>query len=338
MMQTTKLLDAPEPSVETDDRDDTPNRRRTILQIYHHFNVSPTWKFSETSNAGEEEKQQMNKAQPPLDFNDFTIIIEGEAEIFMHAKNDFFYNKTQVNNRDLPIVVTGIIQIQTRRPELHLIIASATIEAKSMAEVFHNRKKRSQLEGEYNKLQIEPAILSVEGRGYNVKMFYVEEPVSDYLQATVSTVMSIHHKEPMGDILVFLTSQYDIDTAVQMITEEAQNSTKSSFGMIVLPLYSGLTRADQDLIFSPSPRGKRKVVISTNIAETSLTLEGIVYVVDTGFSRQRFYNPLHQFPRHPLDKGQVGQENVTENEISSHGISEMQRSNLVSTVIQVYIL
>ncbi|MCI10515.1 ATP-dependent RNA helicase DHX35-like, partial [Trifolium medium] len=62
-------------------------------------------------------------------------------------------------------------------------------------------------------------------------------------------------------------------------------------GLVVLPLYSGLPRADQELVFTPTARGKRKVVISTNIAETSLTLEGIVYVVDSGFSKQRFYNP-----------------------------------------------
>ncbi|KAF5776655.1 putative RNA helicase [Helianthus annuus] len=96
--------------------------------------------------------------------------------------------------------------------------------------------------------------------------------------------------EPMGVIRVFLTGQDDIDTAVQLITEEAQNNDKSSLVLIVLPLYSGLTRADQDLVFSPSPRGKQKVVISTNIAQTSLMLEGIVYVVDSGFSKQRFYN------------------------------------------------
>ncbi|KAL4563271.1 hypothetical protein LXL04_027311 [Taraxacum kok-saghyz] len=254
-------------------------------------------------------------------------------------------------------ILLGLLKkIQRRRPELRLIIASATIEAKSMAEFFHNRKRRAQLEGEDNKLQIEPAILSVEGRGYNVEMFYVEEPVSDYLQATVSTVMSIHHKEPMGDILVFLTGQDDIDTAVQMITEEAQNNTKSSFGMIVLPLYSGLTRSDQDLIFSPSPRGKRKVVISTNIAETSLTLEGIVYVVDSGFSKQRFYNPITDIENlvvAPISKasarqraGRAGRirpgkcyrlytEDYFINKMSSHGIPEMQRSNLVSSVIQL---
>ncbi|KAA8549519.1 hypothetical protein F0562_001463 [Nyssa sinensis] len=98
--------------------------------------------------------------------------------------------------------------------------------------------------------------------------------------------------EPMGDILVFLTGQDDIDTAVQLLTEEAQSSEKPSSGLIVLPLYSGLSRSDQDRVFSPAPRGKRKVVISTNIAETSLTLEGVVYVVDSGFSKQRFYNPI----------------------------------------------
>ncbi|GJS99917.1 probable pre-mRNA-splicing factor ATP-dependent RNA helicase DEAH9 [Tanacetum coccineum] len=162
----------------------------------------------------------------------------------------------------------------------------------------------------------------------------------------------------MGDILVFLTGQDDIDAAVQLITDEAQNSGKSSLGMIVLPLYSGLTRADQDLIFSPSPRGKRKVVISTNIAETSLTLEqGIVYVVDSGFSKQRFYNPVfHLLPISyitdienlvvaPISKasarqrarraGRLYTEDYFLNEMSTHGIPEMQRSNLASSVIQL---
>ncbi|KAK4399190.1 putative pre-splicing factor ATP-dependent RNA helicase DEAH9 [Sesamum angolense] len=95
-------------------------------------------------------------------------------------------------------------------------------------------------------------------------------------------------QEPMGDILVFLTGQDDIDAAIQLLSEDSHNRKQ---GLIVLPLYSGLPRADQDLVFSPTPRGKRKVVISTNIAETSLTLEGVVYVVDSGFSKQRFYNP-----------------------------------------------
>ncbi|KAI7999434.1 putative pre-mRNA-splicing factor ATP-dependent RNA helicase DEAH9 [Camellia lanceoleosa] len=254
-------------------------------------------------------------------------------------------------------ILLGLLKkIQRRRPELRLIISSATIEAKSMAAFFHNSKKRRGLEGEERGPKTEPAILSVEGRGFNVQVFYAEEPVPDYIQAIVSTVMSIHDQEPMGDILVFLTGQDDIDAAVQLLTEEAQNNGKPSSGLVVLPLYSGLSRADQDLVFSPTSRGKRKVVISTNIAETSLTLEGVVYVVDSGFSKQRFYNPISDIENlvvAPISKasarqraGRAGRvrpgkcyrlytEEHFVKEMSAEGIPEMQRSNLVSCVIQL---
>nr|XP_023887830.1 probable pre-mRNA-splicing factor ATP-dependent RNA helicase DEAH9 [Quercus suber] len=253
-------------------------------------------------------------------------------------------------------ILLGLLKkIQRRRPELRLIISSATIEAKSMSAFFQASKRRRGLEGEELGPRMEPAILSVEGRGFNVQIHFAEEPVSDYVQAVVSTVLSIHNQEPMGDILVFLTGQDDIDTAVKLLNEEAQSNGKKSSGLIVLPLYSGLSRAEQELIFTPTPRGKRKVVISTNIAETSLTLEGIVYVVDSGFSKQRYYNPISDIENlvvAPISKasarqraGRAGRvrpgkcyrlytEEYFVNEMSAEGIPEMQRSNLVSCVIQ----
>ncbi|KAI5657257.1 hypothetical protein M9H77_26050 [Catharanthus roseus] len=253
-------------------------------------------------------------------------------------------------------ILLGLLKkIQRRRPELRLVISSATIEAKSMAAYFSTRKRRhGPAENMKHGPSTEAAILSVEGRGFNVEVFYLEDPAPDYLQATVSTVLSIHDREPMGDILVFLTGQDDIDAAVQLLLEEAHNSRYQ--GLIVLPLYSGLPRADQDLIFSPTPRGKRKVVISTNIAETSLTLEGIVYVVDTGFSKQRFYNPISDIENlvvAPISRasarqraGRAGRirpgkcyrlytEEYFLNEMSAEGVPEIQRSNLVSSVIQL---
>ncbi|KAM4100842.1 hypothetical protein ACJW30_05G098700 [Castanea mollissima] len=252
-------------------------------------------------------------------------------------------------------ILLGLLKkIQRRRPELRLIISSATIEAKSMSAFFQTSKRR-RLEGEELGPRMEPAILSVEGRGFNVQIHFAEEPISDYVQAIVSTVLSIHNQEPMGDILVFLTGQDDIDTAVKLLNEEAQSNGKNSSGLLVLPLYSGLPRAEQ-LIFTPTPRGKRKVVISTNIAETSLTLEGIVYVVDSGFSKQRFYNPISDIENlvvAPISKasarqraGRAGRvrpgkcyrlytEEYFVNEMSAEGIPEMQRSNLVSCVIQL---
>ncbi|KAI5331285.1 hypothetical protein L3X38_021411 [Prunus dulcis] len=254
-------------------------------------------------------------------------------------------------------ILLGLLKkIQRRRPELRLIISSATIQAKSMSDFFQTSKRRRRPEGEELGPNMEPAVLSVEGRGFNVQIHYVEEPVPDYLRAAVSTVLLIHEKEPMGDILVFLTGQDDIDAAVQLITEEDQNRGRKSSGLMVLPLYSGLPRSEQELVFTPTPRGKRKVVISTNIAETSITLEGVVYVVDSGFSKQRFYNPITDIENlvvAPISKasarqrtGRAGRvrpgkcyrlytEEYFAKEMSAEGIPEIQRSNLVPCVIQL---
>ncbi|KAL7129909.1 hypothetical protein ABFS83_13G099700 [Erythranthe nasuta] len=251
-------------------------------------------------------------------------------------------------------ILLGLLKkIQRRRPELRLIISSATIEAKSMASFFSASRRLHGREDEEHGPKKVPAILSVEGRGFTVQMFYSEEPVSDYIRAAVSTVISIHDEERMGDVLVFLTGQDDIDAAIQLLTED---SHKRKQELIVLPLYSGLPRADQDLVFSPTPRGKRKVIFSTNIAETSLTLEGVVYVVDCGFSKQCFYNPMTDIENlvvAPISKasarqraGRAGRvrpgkcyrlytEEYFLNEMSADGIPEMQRSNLVSCVIQL---
>ncbi|CAO2186162.1 unnamed protein product [Urochloa humidicola] len=254
-------------------------------------------------------------------------------------------------------MLLGLLKkIQRRRPELRLIISSATIEARSMSTFFNIRRKNS-LPGSSEDLpNPEPAILSVEGKGYTVEIHYVEEPVSDYLQAAVNTVLLIHEKEPPGDILVFLTGQDDIDAAVKLLNEEIQHLGRHYLDLLILPLYSGLPRGDQDLIFVPTSKGKRKVVLSTNIAETSLTLEGVVYVVDSGFSKQKCYNPISDIESlvvAPISKasarqraGRAGRvrpgkcfrlytEECYLNEMQSEGIPEMQRSNLVSCIIQL---
>ncbi|KHG03250.1 putative ATP-dependent RNA helicase DHX35 [Gossypium arboreum] len=236
-------------------------------------------------------------------------------------------------------IVLGLLKkIQKRRPELRLIISSATIEAKSMSNFFLSSKRRQALEGEELRPRLEPAILSVEGRGFNVQIHYVEDPVRDYVQAAVSTVLLINDKEPPGDILVFLTGQDDIDAAIKLLTEEARSNGKNSSGLIILPLYSGLTRAEQDLIFSPTPKGKRKVVISTNIAETSLTLEIsdienlVVAPISKASARQRAGRAGRLRPGKCY---RLYTEEYFLNEMSIQGIPEIQRSNLVSCVIQL---
>ena len=93
-----------------------------------------------------------------------------------------------------------------------------------------------------------------------------------------------------GDILLFLTGQEEIDTACEVLYERMKSLGSEVPDLIILPVYSALPSEMQTRIFDPAPPGSRKVVIATNIAETSLTIDGIYYVVDPGFVKQKVYN------------------------------------------------
>jgi ATP-dependent RNA helicase DHX8/PRP22 len=119
----------------------------------------------------------------------------------------------------------------------------------------------------------------------------LQEPETDYLDAAHITVMQIHLTEPPGDILVFLTGQEEIDTSCEVLYERMKKLGPDVPELIILPVYGALPSEMQTRIFEPAPPGSRKVVIATNIAETSLTIDGIYYVVDPGFVKQKIYNP-----------------------------------------------
>ena len=140
--------------------------------------------------------------------------------------------------------------------------------------------------------------MKVPGRLHPVEIFYTQEPERDYLEAAIRTVVQIHACEPPGDILLFLTGEEEIEDACRKITAEIKNMGDAAGAAFVLPLYSTLPPAMQQKIFDPAPASRRpgapagrKIVISTNIAETSLTIDGIVYVIDPGFAKQKVYNP-----------------------------------------------
>ncbi|KAH9247382.1 hypothetical protein BASA81_015010 [Batrachochytrium salamandrivorans] len=134
-----------------------------------------------------------------------------------------------------------------------------------------------------------------------VVIYYTPEPERDYLEAAIRTVLQIHSCEPQGDILLFLTGEEEIEEACRKIRGEAEGLAATSPSLIgdvkVVPLYSSLPPAMQQRIFEDAPPTKagrppgRKIVVSTNVAETSLTIDGIVYVIDPGFSKQNVYNP-----------------------------------------------
>jgi HrpA-like RNA helicase len=126
------------------------------------------------------------------------------------------------------------------------------------------------------------------------------KPTGDYLDAALTTVLQIHLGKPMpGDILVFLSGQDEIETLANMLAERAAmlrqhalsttslTSAASSRQLLVLPLYAALPPAAQRRVFEAPPAGFRKVILATNVAETSITINGVVYVIDTGVAKVR---------------------------------------------------
>lgn len=172
-------------------------------------------------------------------------------------------------------VLFGLVKDLARsRPDLKLIISSATMDAKKFAAYFDNAQ-----------------IIEVPGRRFKVEIYYTPAPEADYVEAAVVTALQVHVTQPKGDILVFLTGQEEIDLARDKIISRTRGLTKSIGDMIILPIYSSLPSDMQAKIFEPTPEGSRKIILATNIAETSLTIDNIIYVIDCGLSKQTCFNP-----------------------------------------------
>jgi pre-mRNA-splicing factor ATP-dependent RNA helicase DHX16 len=172
-------------------------------------------------------------------------------------------------------ILFGLVKDVARsRPDLKLLISSATLDAEKFASYFDNSK-----------------IFKIPGRRYPVDIYYTKAPEADYIEAAVVTALQIHVTQPEGDILLFLTGQEEIESATEMIQQRIAGLGSKIKEMIIRPIYSALPSELQAQIFEKTPPGARKIVLATNIAETSLTIEGIIYVIDTGFVKMTSYNP-----------------------------------------------
>lgn len=180
-------------------------------------------------------------------------------------------------------ILMGLVkEVVKKRSDLKVIVMSATLDAQKFQAYFGGAP-----------------LLSVPGRTFPVEIFHSEVPKDDYVQASIQAVVDIHVQEDEGDVLLFLTGEEEIEDACKKIRLEVDQirRVRKEVGPVkVLPLYSTLPSDQQQLIFADVPKAAnggftRKIVISTNIAETSLTIDGIVYVVDPGFSKQKVFNP-----------------------------------------------
>lgn len=159
-------------------------------------------------------------------------------------------------------------EVLLKRKDLRLVVMSATLDAGKFQDYFDSAP-----------------VIKIPGRLYPVEILYTDKPESDYFEAAIRTVLHIHMKErDEGDILLFLTGEEEIENACKRLTAEVNAIAKEVGNLQCFPLYSGLPMQAQQKVFNPVPPGTRKCVIATNIAETSITIDGIVYVVDPGIT------------------------------------------------------
>ncbi|CAG9465661.1 unnamed protein product [Pedinophyceae sp. YPF-701] len=243
-------------------------------------------------------------------------------------------------------ILFGLIkEVLKSRPDLKLVVMSATLEAEKFQGYFEDAP-----------------LMKVPGRLHPVEVFYTQEPERDYLEAAIRTVVQIHQFEGPGDVLVFLTGEDEIEEACRKIRDECRSMQDRTGPVDVYPLYSSLPPSSQQKIFNAAPKSDdekrpgRKIVVSTNIAETSLTIDGIVYVVDPGFAKQKVYNPrarVESLLVSPISRasahqraGRAGRtrpgkcfrlytEKSFEQDLQEQTYPEILRSNLGSVVLQL---
>ncbi|EJF55621.1 P-loop containing nucleoside triphosphate hydrolase protein [Dichomitus squalens LYAD-421 SS1] len=187
-------------------------------------------------------------------------------------------------------VLMGLLRkILSRRRDLKLIVTSATMNAEKFSNFYGNAPT-----------------FTIPGRTFPVEVFHSKSPCEDYVDSAVKQVLQIHLSLPPGDILVFMTGQEDIEVTCQVV-QERLSQLDDPAPLAVLPIYSQMPADLQAKIFEPTPDGRRKVIVATNIAETSLTGTGFCY---------RLYTEM-----------------AFRNEMFSNNIPEIQRTNLANTVL-----
>lgn len=180
-------------------------------------------------------------------------------------------------NTNIDLILGLLKRLIKKRPEFKVIISSATIDAKKFSAYFGGAP-----------------VVEVSGRLHPITVIYddrnLEEDSNDAMARVVAEkVTAIHHCEGDGDVLIFLPGEDVINlTSDELEKQELRNA-------VILPVHGKISPEDQQKVFAEYP-GQRKIVLATNIAETSITIDGVVYVVDSGFIKEMHFRPLSGIP------------------------------------------
>lgn len=236
-------------------------------------------------------------------------------------------------------ILMGLFKkILQRRRDIKLIVTSATMNSKRFSDFFGGAPE-----------------FIIPGRTFPVDVMFHRSPVEDYVDQAVQQVLSIHVSQGQGDILVFMTGQEDIECTCELV-QERLNALNDPPKLSILPIYSQMPADLQAKIFDRAAPGVRKCIVATNIAETSLTVDGIMYVVDAGYSKLKVYNPrmgMDTLQITPISQANAGQrsgragrtgpgkayrlftEKAFKDELYIQTIPEIQRTNLANTVLLI---
>eukprot|EP00045_Choanoeca_perplexa_P016059 m.211780 g.211780 ORF g.211780 m.211780 type:complete len:683 (-) comp17156_c0_seq1:1776-3824(-) len=233
-------------------------------------------------------------------------------------------------------------ELAARRSDLKIVVMSATLEAQLFCDYFNTK-----------------SVLYVAGRTHPVEVMYMRKSPTDYIEATITTALQLHQSQPLeGDILIFLTGQEEIEAMERQLKDCNDQRPEDVPELMVCPMYGALPPQEQLKAFSPAPAGCRKVILATNIAETSITINGVRYVIDPGMVKQRAFNPrtgMDTLAVYPVSKaqaqqrcGRAGREapgqcyrlypEPTFEKLAQATEPEITRCNLSSVVLQLYAL
>jgi len=233
-------------------------------------------------------------------------------------------------------VLFGILKkIIAKRRDLKLIITSATMNSRKFSSFFGGAP-----------------IYQIPGRTFQVTYHYAKSTPEDYVDAAVKKAIQVHLEYPSGDILVFMTGQEDIEATCLLLNERLKRLEGKVPKIVILPIYSQLPSDYQARIFQKTKY--RKCIVATNIAETSLTLDGVKYVIDTGLCKLKVYNPkigMDALRVTPISQANANQrggragrtgpglcfrlytEHSFNSEMWENNVPEIQRTNLANVVL-----
>jgi ATP-dependent helicase HrpA len=215
---------------------------------------------------------------------DGILLAETQSDRHLNQYDTIIIDEAHERNLNIDFLLGILRQLLKKRTDLKLIITSATIDTEKFSRAFNNAP-----------------IIEVSGRMYPVEVRYrpidselEEQGDVTFIDAAVQAVKELRHEKKFGDILIFMPTERDIQETVELLQARDFKNT------IILPLYGRLTSGEQNRIFRSFPQ--QKIVVATNIAETSLTIPGIKYVIDTGLARIARYSPRLRIQSLPIER------------------------------------